>query len=141
MTETFIGEALKIQDITYKGSREEYQINDPNPHILVLDRNYKDDSYLAFNLNYLDSLGKHERKGLVKDMQEFDASVMDLRGVKGWLIRFFRLSYYPVSADQKKKRYEELVRKFPALLKIIRRYKHSALKKMGLWAKIKRWFK
>lgn len=124
-----LDEALKIKSIDYSGTRAHYNIHDKNPHLIILDPKYKDDSYLAFNTNYLDSLSKKEKAAFEKKINEFDNKILGVKGFKSWLKSQFNIGEYKLSKDKKIERYKKIVSKFPELKKIIRRYKYSGMKK------------
>jgi len=126
-----LNEALKRQKIKYQSVRKNYKIHDPNPDILILDPDYppdKGDGILAFNLNYLDDLTKEEKKKLIKDIQKYDNSILDIKGVKAFLRKIVNIGDYGFDKDTKIKRYRSLVKKFPVLKKIIRHYKKTGIK-------------
>lgn len=127
-----LNEALSVKRISYEGSRPDYEIHDESPHIIVLDPEYKHDghgrSILGFNLNYLDDLSAKEKRSLVKRINEYDNEVMDIKGVKAWVSSTFRKGNYDFSTEEKKSRYKKLIKEFPELKKLIRRYKYSAIK-------------
>jgi hypothetical protein len=125
-------EALETRKIKYKGSRETYKIHDPNPNVLILDKDYSYDgngkSVLGFNLNYLDGLNEKDKNSLLQRVNKLDNEVLDIKGLKSWLRSIFKVGdYEDISKDKKILRYKELVKKFPELKKAIRRYKYVAI--------------
>lgn len=129
-----LSEALETRKIGYEGSRPDYQIHDPNPNILMLDKDYSYDgngkSVLGFNLNYLDGLNKRDKSKLLKRINKVDNSVLELGAVKAWIRTLLNKGVYDnLSVNKKIERYQELVKQFPELKKIIRRYKYSAISK------------
>ena len=129
-----LSEALETRKIGYEGSRPDYQIHDYTPNVLTIDKAYNVDgngnSVLGFNLNYLDKLSAKEKKQLIKRVNELDNKILNIGAIKGWLkILFNRGDYEGLTTDKKIERYQEIVKKFPELKKIIRRYKHSAITK------------
>lgn len=127
-------EALEIRDIKYSGSRKKYKINDPNPSVLIIDKDYNVDgngnSILGINLNYLDKLGKADKKELLRDINKLDNKILNITGIKAWLrSKFGRGDYDDLTTDERIKRYKTIIGKFPILKKAIRRYKHEAISK------------
>jgi hypothetical protein len=53
---------------------------------------------------------------------------MDIKGAKAWISSVLRRGKYDFSAKEKKSRYNKLIKKFPELKKLIRRYKYSGIK-------------
>lgn len=127
-----LNEALRVKRVGYEGTRPDYEIHDENPNILVLDPDYKHDgngrSILGFNLNYLDDLSAKDKKSLVNHINEYDNEIMDIKGAKAWISKAFRKGHYGFSAEGKKNRYNKIIKKFPELKKLIRRYKYSGIK-------------
>lgn len=127
-----LSEALEVQTARYEGSRPSYDINDPNPTMLIIDKNYNVDgngkSVLAFNLNYLDSMGQKDKRRLITKVNNVDNKVLGIGPIKAWLRSIFNTGdYQNLSKDERIKRYKKIVSEFPELKKIIRRYKHSAI--------------
>lgn len=123
-----LSEALQVKKMSYKGTRDNYEIHDKSPVVIVLDKQYKSDSVLGFNINYLDKMKTAEKQKLIRKISAADNKSLDLKGVKAWLkARFNKGDYSNLTKRQKIKRYEDLVKKFPELKKIIRRYKHKGL--------------
>jgi len=127
-----LSEALETKKIGYLGSRPDYQVHDYNPSVLTIDKAYNVDgngeSVLGFNLNYLDNLSEKEKKQLVKKVNQLDNKIINVGAIKGWLRALFNTGDYDgLSIDKKVERYQEIVKKFPQLKKIIRRYKKSAI--------------
>jgi len=127
-------EALQIKKLGYKGTRPEYEIHDSKPKVLILDKNYNVDSHgnsvLGFNLNYLDELGKKDKVSLVKKINNLDNKILNIKGVKAWLRRMFNYGDYEgLSIEKKIERYKRIIKEFPELKKIIRRYKYSGITK------------
>lgn len=115
-------EALARRKFRYQNYKK-----DPSPDVLILDPNY-DGDVLGFNLNYLNSLSKAEKDRLLKDIQTLDNSVVDIGKFKRFVQQLFRKGHYKIPDSKKIRRYKELVRRFPALRKIIRRYKRNAIR-------------
>lgn len=129
-----LDEALRIQKFKYSSTRDDYEVNDESPRVLVLDDDYNVDgkgrSILGFNLDYLDNLSKKEKNKLVKKINKLDNNILDLGGVKKWLTNTFNIGKYDgLSKNVKIKRYEKLTSEFPELKKIIRRYKYTGISK------------
>lgn len=123
-----LSEALQVKKMSYNGTRENYKIHDKNPLVIVLDKQYRSDSLLGFNINYLDKMKTAEKQKLIRKVSAADNKSLDLKGVKAWFrARFNKGDYGNLTKRQKIKRYEDLVKKFPELKKIIRRYKHSGI--------------
>lgn len=124
-------EALEIKKIKYSGTRKNYKIHDPNPNVLIIDKDYNVDghgeSVLGINLNYLDKLSKADKKNLIRDVNKLDNSILKISGIKAWLRSIFSIGDYDLSTDEKIKRYKELIKKFPILKKVIRRYKYDGI--------------
>lgn len=121
-------EALQLKKLSYIGTRDNYEIHDKNPVVIVLDKQYKSDSVLGFNINYLDKMKTAEKQKLIRKVSAADNKSLDLKGVKAWFrARFNKGDYSNLTKRQKIKRYEDLVKKFPELKKVIRRYKHKGL--------------
>lgn len=128
----YVNEALEVKGIRYTGTREHYQIHDPNPNVLIIDKNYNVDghgnSILGINLNYLDTLKKTDMRQLIRDVNKIDNEVLNIHGIKAWLRSIFNKGDYDdLSVEERKKRYKTLVRKFPILKKAIRRYKYTGV--------------
>jgi hypothetical protein len=129
-----LNEAMQIKGFEYKGTRPHYKIHDKHPNVLVLDYQYNVDghgrSIMGFNLNYLDDLTKKEKQKLIKQVQKKDNKILDIGAIKAWLRAMFNEGdYEDLSDDKKKERYTELIKEFPLLKKIIRRYKYDGVKK------------
>jgi hypothetical protein len=127
-----VNEALEVKKIKYKGTRKNYDIHDPNPNILIIDKKYNVDgngvSILGLNLNYLEKLTKKDKKTLIRDVNKLDNSILGIKGIKAWLRSIFNKGDYDLTTDQKIKRYKNLVDEYPILKKIIRRYKYEGIK-------------
>jgi hypothetical protein len=126
-------EALKRKKFGYKGTREEYDIHDEKPNVLILDNNYNVDgkgrSILGFNLNYLDDLSATEKRSLISRVNAVDNKILNIKGIRAWLRSTFnRGDYEKLSIDQKIERYKKIIKEFPELKNIIRRYKYSGVK-------------
>ena len=123
-------EALKLRKISYLGTRKNYNIHDNNPNILVLDPDYKNDSWLAFNFNYLDNLSSSEKRSLKARINKLDGKIVGDNKLKSFIKdKLNRGDYKKLSKSDKINRYKTLVKKFPELKKIIRRYKNSGINK------------
>lgn len=94
-------ERLSRMTFYYKGSRPQYTIHDAVPDVLVLDKHYKHDSILGWNLNYYTG-----------DKNELEQKVN--RAVEH--VKWFH-------KKAKLKRYKLIKEKFPLMSKFIRRYK------------------
>ena len=103
-----INEKLKRTDFRYAGSRKEYTIHDPTPDVMILDKNYKGDSILGYNLNYYKG-DKDELKTRVDRLLKKEVKIFHKK--------------------KKLKRYQALKEQFPFLSRFIRRYKKSAITK------------
>lgn len=97
---------LKAQEFKYAGSRKDYVVHDPRPNILVLDKNYKSDSILGYNLNYY-SGDKDALRDTVNDLLKQE-------------VKFYH-------TKKKLKRYQALKEQFPFMSNFIRRYKKDAI--------------
>lgn len=127
-----LDEALQLKKLAYKGTRRDYEIHDGNPNVLILDDDYKHDSHgrsiLGFNLNYLDELSASDKRKLVRSVNKVDNKILDIKGVKAWMRQILnRGDYKGFSKDKKIKRYKKIVKEFPELKKIIRRYKYNGI--------------
>lgn len=125
-------EALEVREIHYKGSRRNYDVNDPTPNVLILDKTYNVDgrgkSVLGFNLNYLEDMDQKELRKLISKVNKEDEKVIGIGPLRTWLRTMLNTGNYKgLSEEERKKRYKRLVRKFPELRKIIRRYKYDAI--------------
>jgi len=98
-------EKLKTISFIYKGSRKSYIPHDPAPYVLVLDKNYKGDSILGWNLNYYDG-NKDELISMINDA---------IKHIK-WYHKRKNLKKYKIIKEQ-----------FPLLSRFIRRYKKWAI--------------
>lgn len=127
-----LSEALTTQKITYTGTRDNYTIHDPNPTMLIIDKNYNVDgngnSVLAFNLDYLDTIPELDKNNLVRKINKLDNKILGIGPVKAWLRSIFNTGDYKnLSKDEKIKRYNKIIKEFPELKKIIRRYKYKGI--------------
>jgi len=127
-----LDEALQLKKLAYTGTRKGYDIHDDNPNVLILDDDYKHDgngrSILGFNLNYLDELSASDKRKLVRSINGVDNKVLDIKGVKAWIRhRFNKGDYEGLSKNKKIERYKKLVKEFPELKKVIRRYKYDGI--------------
>lgn len=128
-------ESFKRYAIRYKGTRPNYKINDPNPHVLAIDTSYNVDqngeSILGINLDYYNG----DVKKLVKQVDDADNEA-GFRGfdtklaVKKFLNKSDNFSEY--EERKRKERYKNLINNFPYLGKFIRRYKKSGPKGSGI---------
>lgn len=128
-----LDEALRIQKFNYNSTRDNYDVNDENPNVLVLDPDYNVDgngrSILGFNLSYLDNLSKSDKRKLIKKINKYDNEILDLGTVKKWITANFNIGKYDkLSKKDKIERYNKLTREFPELKKVIRRYKYKGIK-------------
>lgn len=127
-----LDEALEVRGITYTGTRPGYNINDPSPNVLILDKSYNVDgngrSVLGFNLNYLDDMDAKDIKRLIAKVNKVDAKVIDIGPLKTWLRTLMNTgNYRGLSEKERKRRYKQIVKNFPELKKIIRRYKYDGI--------------
>lgn len=125
-------EALEVREIHYKGSRTNYDINDPSPNVLILDKSYNVDghgkSVLGFNLNYLENMDSSDLRNLIGKVNKVDEKVVGIGPLRTWLRTMLNTGNYKgLSEEERKKRYKRLVKKFPELKNIIRRYKYDAI--------------
>lgn len=125
-------ESLEVKNISYKGTRKNYTVNDENPNILIIDKDYNVDghgkSILAINLNYLDSINKKQKKKLINDINVLDNKILNIKGVKAWIRRkVLKKGDYNLSKKDKIKRYKKIISEFPILKKAIRRYKYEGI--------------
>ncbi len=123
--------------LTYKGTREDYKINDNNPYIIMLDQSYNVDgngeSILGLNLNYF----KGDVADLIKKINKFD-NESGFRGFEGKLKvkKFLKQNDVEGWEEGKRKtRFNNLMSQFPYLKKYIRRYKKSGPKGSGIKSK------
>ena len=98
-------ERLKRMKFYYTGSRPNYILHDAVPDVLVLDKNYKSDSLLGWNLNYYNG----DKKELE---QKVNKAIEDVK----WYHKKRRL-----------KRYKIIKEKFPFMSNFIRRYKKKSI--------------
>lgn len=134
----WLNENLETKRIGYKSSRPNYQINDSNPYILILDKNYpphKKDGILAFNLHYLKFKSIKDRNKFIRNINKFDKTIINPSGktliamtkqVIGNLLG--KNKNYPTNKNLKIKRYQEIVQMFPELKDTIRHYKKKNIK-------------
>jgi len=128
--EQVLNESFKRLKLKYKGTRPDYEINDPNPYVLVVDEEYNVDgngkSILGINLNYY----KGDIKKLIDDINKNDNE----NGFRGFKIKTKLrkrlnkgedISEWEVS--EKIRRYKSLVEQFPYMAKFIRRYKVTGI--------------
>lgn len=101
-----LNEKLKTRTFYYIGSRPDYTIHDVIPNVLVLDRNYKRDSLLGWNLDYYE--------GLKADL------INDINRAIQQEIKFY-------TPKKKLKIYRLIKERFPFMSNFIRRYKKSAI--------------
>ena len=129
-----LNEALETHAIGYKGTRPDYQIHDHNPNVLMLDKDYNVDghgnSVLGFNFNYLNELTAKQKKSLLARINKVDNKVLNINAAKAFLRKLMRKGDYKgLSKDKKIERYRRLVKDFPELKKVIRRYKYDGITK------------
>jgi hypothetical protein len=129
-------ESFKRYKLSYKGTRPDYQIHDPNPYVLALDDNYNVDgngkSILGINLNYYDG----DVKKLVNDVNTHD----NAKGFRGFdtLSRIRQAladdkdAQKQETVSKRKQRYKTFIEEFPYLGKFIRRYKFVGPKGPGI---------
>jgi hypothetical protein len=127
-----LSEALEVKKAIYTGTRPDYNIHDPQPTMLIIDKDYNVDgngkSVLAFNLNYLDNMPDGEKQSLISKVNKVDNKILGIGPIKAWLKSIFSTGDYKnLSKKEKIKRYKEITRKFPELKKIIRRYKYTGI--------------
>ncbi|MFW6028772.1 MAG: hypothetical protein ACOCRO_00815 [Halanaerobiales bacterium] len=125
-----LNESLPRLKLRYKGTRPDYKINDKNPYVMAIDRQYDVDgngeSILGINLNYYNG----DVKKLIKKINDSDNEA-GFKGfdtklkVKKFLNKKDDFSEYEES--QRKKRYNNLISTFPYLGKFIRRYKKKGI--------------
>lgn len=128
-----LSEALEVQTFPYESTRDGYNIHDPTPSVLIIDKNYNVDrngkSVLGFNLNYLDNLTRKQKEELVNKINKVDNKVLNIGAVKAWLRSIFNIGDYErISVEKRIKRYNKIVKEFPELKRIIRRYKMNGIK-------------
>lgn len=132
-------ESYKRYHLTYKGTRDDYDIHDPQPYVVALDDNYDVDgngrSILGVNINYYNG----DLKKLINDINknDNDAGFMGFEmvskikhklsknknEVENWVI------------SKRKERYNNFIKEFPYLGKFVRRYKISGPKGTGIQSK------
>ena len=120
-----LNESFRRYKLRYRGTRPDYEINDPNPYILAVDEKYNVDgngmSVLGVNLNYyngdvdklIDDINKNDNKS---GFRGFDMKVKLKK-------RFTKDDIQEWEVSERKRRYKELIENFPYLGKFIRRYK------------------
>lgn len=129
-----LNESYKRYNLKYEGTREDYEIHDPEPYVLALDQNYNADgnglSILGLNLNYY----KGDKKKLIKIINDFD-NKNGYRGFEGKLKIKQLLKTKDIDeweADKRKKRYDSLMKEYPFLKQYVRRYKQKGPKGTGI---------
>lgn len=125
-------EALEVRELSYTGSRKNYDINDGSPNVLILDKTYNVDghgkSILGFNLNYLENMDQKDIRNLIAKVNKVDEKVVGIGPLRTWLRTMMNTGNYKgLSDEDRKKRYKKIIKKFPELKNIIRRYKHDAI--------------
>lgn len=134
----FLNENLDTKRIGYKSSRPNYKINDSNPYILILDKNYpprKKDGVLAFNLHYLKFKSIKDRNKFIKKINKFDNTIINPTK-KNLIFKTKQVinkllgkdNNYPTNKNLKIKRYKEIIQMFPELKNTIRHYKKKNIK-------------
>ena len=129
--ERVLTESFKRYRLKYKGTRADYEINDPNPYVLSIDDSYNVDgngkSILGINLNYFNG----NLKKLIGDVNGADNDA-GYKGIEGKisLRKHFakdkdKIKEWAVS--KRKARYKNLIETFPYLGKFIRRYKVNGI--------------
>ncbi len=126
-----LNEGFSVVQFNYKGSRKDYKIHDPQPHVLVLDNHYnvdgKGDSILGINLNYSDE----NIKKLVRSINSTDNKAGFLMfDTKMKIKKYFakdKSEMEEKEIEERKRRYRNFIENFPYMGKFIRRYKYVAL--------------
>lgn len=98
-------ERLKRIKFFYTGSRPDYMLHDTVPDVLVLDKNYKHDSILGWNLNYYSG-----------DKEELEQKINKATKNIKWYHKRHKL-----------KKYKIIKEKFPFMSNFIRRYKKRSI--------------
>ncbi len=133
--EKALNESFKRYKLHYIGTRKNYKIHDSHPYIVAVDEKYNPDdnglSVLGLNLNYY--LGDVNK--LINDINSNDNE----EGFRGFetkvrLKKFFNkgqdISSWEI--DERKRRYDSLIKKFPYMAKFIRRYKITGPNSSGI---------
>lgn len=126
--EDSLNESFPRFKLSYRGTRDDYQINDKNPYVLALDTRYNVDdngqSILGINLNYLNDVD--DVVGAVNTVDNNNG----FRGFEGKL-RVKKLldkeNANNYEENKRKQRYEIFRKNFPQLLRYIRRYKNVGI--------------
>jgi hypothetical protein len=137
--EKILNESYKRYKLRYVGTRDDYEIHDKNPYVIVLDDDYNVDgngkSILGINVNYyngdvkalIDEINKLDNAGGFKSFEMKSmlkkSLARDKDSVEDWII------------DSKKKRYKNFKGEFPHILKYLRRYKIKGPKGTGIQKK------
>ena len=120
-------ESYRRYHLKYKGTRPDYDIHDPSPHVVALDGDYNVDgngrSILGVNLNYY----KGDLRQLIRDINKSDNEA----GFTGFeMVAKVRQKLAKDKektgewvASQRKKRYKNFIDNFPYMGKFVRRYK------------------
>jgi len=124
--ENVLEESFKRYKLHYIGTRDNYKIHDSHPMIIAVDEKYNPDdnglSVLGLNLNYYNG----DINNLIDQINQND----NKEGFRGFetkvkLKKFFNkdqdISSWEI--EERKRRYESLIKKFPYMAKFIRRYK------------------
>ena len=100
-------EALEIKDFIYTSTRNNYQVNDQNPSVMVINNEYDLDgngvSILGFNLNYLT---KKQKEKTFKNTYNYST---------------------PLTKDE----YISIIDRLPFLKRAIRRYKYNGIQQFS----------
>lgn len=133
--EESLNESFPRLKLRYKGTRPDYEIHDKEPYVLAIDRQYNVDgngeSILGINLNYYNG----SKKKLIKKVNSADNEA----GFKGFDTKLKVKKFLNKGEDfeeyeenQRKKRYNNLIKAFPYLGKYLRRYKKKGPKGSGI---------
>lgn len=124
-------ESFKRLNLKYSGTRPDYDINDPSPYILVIDDEYNVDgkgrSILGINLDYYKGDVKELINKINKADNEAGYRMFDVKKKIKRLTSKNKEEAEEEIVSDKKKRYENLIKKFPELAKYIRRYKYDGI--------------
>lgn len=133
-----LNESFQRYKLSYKGTRKNYEINDPFPYVLSIDDSYNPDdnglSILGINLNYVNG----DKEKLVKKINDFD----NKNGFRGFETRLKvkkflnkKEDFEEYETNMRKKRYDSFIKQFPELAKYVRRYKASGPNGSGIKSK------
>jgi hypothetical protein len=140
--EQVLNESFPRYKLQYVGTRPNYKIHDKNPYVLCIDKKYNVDghgeSILGINLNYF----KGDKPKLIKDINKTDnkAGFMGFNAKLNFR-KFLKKETEKWEAEERKRRYVNLIGNYPFLGEFIRRYKLSGEDGTGVISQKRKLFK